>query len=172
MAPDITGLAPGTYTTDVTVTASGATGSPKTVPVTLTVDPVTPPSLSVSPASLSFSGTQGGASPVAKTLTVSNTGGGTMSWTASDDVLWLSVAPTSGTNGGTITVTPTTAGLSAGTYTATVTVTADGAGGSPKAIPVTLTVDPPPPPALAVSPSSLTFSATLGGANPAAQTSP
>ena len=90
-----------------------------------------------------------------------------MSWTASDDVLWLSVAPTSGTNGGTITVTPTTAGLSAGTYTATVTVTADGASGSPKTVPVMLTVDPPPPPALAVSPSSLTFNATVGGSNPA-----
>ena len=35
-------------------TASGATGSPKTIPVTLTVDPPTPPALSVTPASLAF----------------------------------------------------------------------------------------------------------------------
>jgi hypothetical protein len=169
VTPDITGLAPGTYTANITVSAAGAGGSPATIPVTLTVAQATPPALSVSPTSLAFSGTQGGASPAAKTLTVSNTGGGTLSWTASDDVLWLSVSPASGTNNGTITVTPTTAGLSAGTYTATVTVDAGSASGSPKTIPVTLTVDPPAPPALSVSPASLTFSGTVGGSNPAAQ---
>jgi Concanavalin A-like lectin/glucanases superfamily/Fibronectin type III domain/Viral BACON domain len=170
VTPSTSGLAPGTYTTDVTVTAAGAGGSPKTIPVTLTVDAATPPSLSVTPASLSFSATQGGASPAAKTLSVSNAGGGTMSWTVSDDASWLAVSPSSGTDGGTVTVTPSTAGLSAGTYTATVTVTAAGAGGSPKTIPVTLTVDPPQPPGLAVSPTSLAFTATQGGANPAAKT--
>jgi hypothetical protein len=169
VTPDISGLAAGTYTTDVTVSAAGATGSPKTIPVTLTVDPMTPPALSVTPASLSFSATQGGTSPAAKTLSVANTGSGTMGWTASDDVLWLSVSPGSGTNAGTVTVTPTIAGLTAGTYTGNVTITALGADNSPKTIPVTLTVDPPPPPALAVSPSSLTFNATVGGSNPAAQ---
>ena len=43
------------------------------------------------------------------------------------------------------------------------TVTASGATGSPRAIPVTFTVDPPPqPPVLAVSSSTLAFSATAG----------
>jgi hypothetical protein len=169
VTPSLTGLAAGTYTTNVTVTAAGATGSPKTIPVTLVVDAVTPPALSVTPASLSFSATQGGTSPAGKTLSVSNTGGGTLGWTAEDDVLWLSVSPGSGTNGGTVTVTPTIAGLSAGTYTANVTIAALGADNSPKTIPVTLTVDPPPPPALAVSPASLTFSAQQAGPNPASQ---
>jgi hypothetical protein len=154
----------------VTVTASGANGSPANVPVTFTVDPPpSPPSLAVTPSSLTFSATQGGASPAAKTLTVSNAGGGTLNWTASDDVLWLDESPTSGTNGGTVTVTPNTSGLSAGTYTATVTIDGGAVSGSPKTIAVTLTVAPPPPPTLAVSPSSLTFSATQGGSNPAAQ---
>jgi hypothetical protein len=130
---------------------------------------VSPPTLSVSPSSLSFSATAGGSSPAAKTLTVSNTGGGSMDWTASDDASWMTVSPASGTNGGTVTVTPNIAGLSAGTYNGTVTVTAAGADGSPKALAVTLTVDPPPPPALSVSPSNLSFSGTVGGANPAAQ---
>ena len=76
VTPSITGLAAGTYTADVTVTAAGVAGSPKTIPVTLTVDPPTPPALSVTPATLSFSATAGGASPAAKTLAVSNTGGG------------------------------------------------------------------------------------------------
>src|SRR5439155_1532046 len=100
---------------------------------------VSPPALSVSPTSLAFSGPAGGSSPAAKTLAVSNTGGGSMDWTASDGAAWLSVSPTSGTNAGTITVTPSTTGLAAGTYTTDVTVTASGATGSPKTIPVTLT---------------------------------
>jgi hypothetical protein len=168
--PSITGLAAGTYTTDVTVTATGAGGSPKTIPVTLTVDPATPPTLTVTPSSLSFTATQGGSSPAAKTLSVSNTGGGSMDWTASETASWLSVSPASGTNAGTITVTPSITGLAAGTYTTDVTVTADGATGSPKTIAVTLTVDPPVPPALSVSPTTLAFTATQGGANPAAKT--
>ena len=170
VTPSIAGLAAGTYTTDVTVTATGAGGSPKTIPVTLTVDPVVPPVLAVTPASLSFGATQGGANPAAKTLSVSNTGGGSMDWTASESASWLSLSPSSGTNAGTVTVTPSIAGLAAGTYTTDVTVTAAGATGSPKAIAVTLTVDPPTPPALSVTPASLSFGATQGGANPAAKT--
>ena len=80
-----------------------------------------------------------------------------MDWTASDGAAWLSVSPTSGTNAGTITVTPSITGLAAGTYTTDVTVTASGATGSPKTIPVTFTVDPPTPPALSVTPASLAF---------------
>jgi hypothetical protein len=170
VTPSITGLAAGTYTTDVTVTATGAGGSPKTIPVTFTVDPATPPTLTVSPTSLSFTATQGGSNPAAKTLSVSNTGGGSMDWTATDGAAWLSLSPTSGTNAGTITVTPSISGLAAGTYTTDITVTASGATGSPKTIPVTLTVDPPTPPALSVTPTSLSFSATQGGSDPAAKT--
>ena len=73
--------------------------------------------------------TAGGSSPAAKTLTVSNAGGGTMNWTASESASWLSLSPTSGTNDGTITATPSITGLAAGTYTTDVTVTATGAGG-------------------------------------------
>jgi glucose/arabinose dehydrogenase len=129
--------------------------------------PGQPPALGVSPASLSFSATAGAANPAAKTLSVSNTGGGTLSFTASDDAAWLSVTPTSGTAPRDLSVAVNTTGLSAGTYNGTVTVTASGASGSPKQIPVTLTVSPAPPgPALSVTPSSLAFSGTAGGANP------
>jgi hypothetical protein len=167
----IGGLGAGTYTADVTVTAPGATGSPKTIPVTLTLDsPPTPPVLSTSPASLAFTATEGGTSPAAKTISVSNTGGGTLSWSASDDAGWLALAPANGTQNGTITVTPSTSGLTAGTYTGEVTVTATGVSGSPKVISVTLTVDPPPPPALAVTPATASFVATQGAASPAAKT--
>jgi hypothetical protein len=166
VTPDTTGLAAGTYTANVTISAAGATGSPRVVTVSLTVaPPVSAPGLGVAPGSLAFTGTQGGADPAAKTLDVSNTGGGTLSWTVADDAPWLDVTPASGTNAGTITVSPSISGLSAGTRTATVTITAAGATGSPKAIPVTLTIDPPPlPPTLVVAPATLAFSATQGAA--------
>ena len=63
MTPAITGLAAGTYTTDVTVTAAGVTGSPKTIPVTLTVDPPARRRCPCRPPSLSFSGDRGRAEP-------------------------------------------------------------------------------------------------------------
>lgn len=106
----------------------------------------TSPSLSVSPATLSFSGTAGGSDPLAQTLTVSNTGTGTLSWTVSDDAAWLSSTPTSGeSNNATITATVSLTGLAAGTYNATVTVSAAGASNSPKIVPVSLVVTAPTP---------------------------
>jgi dUTPase len=143
-------------------------GSPKTVDVTLVVDPPAP-ALAVTPASLSFNATAGGANPASQNLSVSNSGGGTLNWTATDNQTWLSVAPASGTGAGTPAVSVNTAGLAAGTYTGTVTVTATGASGSPKTVAVTLNVAPATP-VLAVTPAALTFNATAGGANPAAQT--
>ena len=58
---DTTGLAAGSYSATVTVTSSGTSGSPKQIPVTLTV--AAAPALSVTPASLSFSATAGGREP-------------------------------------------------------------------------------------------------------------
>ena len=68
-----------------------------------------------------------------------------MDWTASESATWLSVSPASGTNAGTVTVTPSIAGLAVGTYTTDVTFTAPGATGSPKTVTVTLTVGPQAP---------------------------
>ncbi|MDO8470324.1 MAG: BACON domain-containing protein [bacterium] len=97
------------------------------------------PTLAVSPASLSFSATAGGA-PLSQTITISNNGGGTMGWTVSDDRSWLSFSPTSGTNNGTVTVS--VAPQLAGTYTGTITVSAPTATPNSKTVGVTLTVSP------------------------------
>ena len=143
VTPTIAGLAANTYTGHVSVSASGAQGSPATVTVTLTVAAPAPPVLAVTPTTLSFSATQGGSDPAAKTLSLSNTGGGMLSYSASADVPWLSVAPASGNAPATITVTPTIAGLAANTYTGHVSVSASGAQGSPATATVTLTVAAP-----------------------------
>ena len=138
--------------------------------MTRPVGPQAPARLGVSPASLSFSGAQGGPQPAAKTLSVANEGGGSLSFSASDDAPWLTVTPGSGSAPQTLNVQASTAGLAQGTYNATVTVTSAGTAGSPASIPVTLTVGAPAPPALAVTPASLSFAATAGGSAPAAKT--
>ena len=112
--------------------------------VSVTTGNTTIPKLAVSPSSLSFTATAGGANPAAKTLSVSNAAGGTLSWTASDNQTWLSVSPASGSvaaiSTGSTAVSVSTAGLAAGTYSGTITFTASGATGSPVTVPVTLTV--------------------------------
>ena len=130
--------------------------------------PVVPPIIGTSPTSISFVATQGGTNPASQTLTISNTGGGTLSWTASDDASWLTLSPASGTGNTAVTLTVTTGSLTAGNYSATVAMNAVGA--SSVTVPVTVTVATAPvPPAIGASPTSLSFAATQGGANPAPQ---
>jgi glucose/arabinose dehydrogenase/PKD repeat protein len=147
--------------------------------------PPAPAVLSVSPSSLSFSATEGEGSPAAKTLTVSNSGGGTLDFTASADAPWLSTTPASGTAPQAVTVAADTSGLTAGTYTGHVTIDGGSISGSPETIAVTLTVTgptptptptetptetpTPSPPVLVVTPGSLSFAATEGGPAPASQ---
>ncbi|HEV7494519.1 beta strand repeat-containing protein [Baekduia sp.] len=144
----ISGLSAGTYDGTVTITAAGATGSPTTVAVHLVVSAPTPPALGVTPTTLSFSATTGGADPASKTTAISNTGGGTLSFTTSTGSAgWLAATPASGTAPATVTVSPHISGLAAGTYDGTVTITAAGATGSPATVAVHLVVtDPTPPP--------------------------
>ncbi len=140
------GLAAGTYHATITVSDPAAANSPQTIPVTLTVTAAAP-TISRSPAALTPSCTAGN-NAAAQTFTIANSGGGTLNYSITDNVSWLSCSPTSGTSTGevdTINVTYTTSGLSAGTYDATITITASGATNSPQTIAVTLTVQPVAP---------------------------
>jgi hypothetical protein len=170
---NISGLSAGTYNGTITVTgAAPATGSPQTTAVTLVVA-APPPALVRSPATMTFNAVQGGSNPANQTLQISNGGGGTLSWSVSDDAAWLSLSPTSGTSTGetdNVTVSVNISGLSAGTYNGTITVTgAAPATGSPQTTAVTLVVAVPAP-ALVRSPATMTFNAVQGGSNPANQT--
>lgn len=131
--------------------------------------PVVPPVIGASPTSLSFATTQGGANPPAQTLSISNTGGGSFSWSAGKNATWLTLSPISGTGNGAVTLTVTTGSLTAGSYSGAVTVNAPGA--SSVTVPVTFTVATVPiPPSIGASPTNLSFVATQGGGNPAPQT--
>ena len=161
-------MAAGNYTGSISLTAPGATTVMIPVSFAVTAAPV-PPAIGVSPTSLSFTAQQGGGNPAAQTLTISNTGGGTLTWTASEGLSWLSVSPASGTGNGTITVSATTGSMAAGNYTGSISLTAPGA--TTVMIPVSFAVTAAPvPPAIGVSPTSLSFTAQQGGSNPAART--
>lgn len=161
-------LTAGSYNALITLSAPGATSVTVPVALTVTTAPVAP-AIGVSPISLSFTAQQGGTNPATQALAISNTGGGTLTWTASDDAAWLSVSPASGTGNGPATVTAILGTLATGTYNGLITLSATGA--SPVSVPVSLTVTAAPvPPAIGASPTSLTFAATQGSANPANQT--
>lgn len=100
------------------------------------------PTIGVSPSSMSFSATAGGSNPASQALNISNTGGGTLNWTASSNQPWLSIAPTSGTAPSSPNVSVNIAGLVAGTYNGAISVSAAGATNTPVSVPITLTVNP------------------------------
>jgi hypothetical protein len=126
------------------------------------------PVIAVAPSSLQFAYTVGGTVPVAQSIQVTNSGGGTLNWSATTSASWLSVATASGTAPSTLSVLVSPAGLGAGTYTGSVQITAAGASNSPVSVTVTLTVAPAAA-VLAVSPQALTFNYTVGGSVPATQ---
>ncbi|MGH6691509.1 MAG: BACON domain-containing protein, partial [Gammaproteobacteria bacterium] len=126
---DVTNLAPGTYQGTVTIEAPLASPPMQTVAVRLTVEAALPPKLAVEPSSLSFETLAGGEAP-AKTLRISNAGGGNFNWTARAETTsggnWLSVSPASGSvSAGTSAQVRVAAGstaLAAGVYSGTVVV--------------------------------------------------
>jgi uncharacterized protein (TIGR03437 family) len=173
VAASANGLAPGTYSTAITLTSTGALDSPITVPVTLTVTAAT---MTVTPASLTFNQTLGGAAPAAKTLSVATSSTDiAFNTTVSMDngTAWLSATPTSATatsaTPAAITVSVNGTNLAAGTYTGKVTITSTSpfTSGSPISIPVTFVVAPG---TLSVTPAALTFNQVQGGQAPASQT--
>jgi len=172
---NLAGVLPGTYTGTITISSGSAdvTNSPQTVSVTLTVASVTPV-IGVTVSSLSFAA-DAGTNPLAQSFTVNNTGSGSLSWTAAATTAsggnWLSITPASGSAGTSVQVTVSSAALAIGAYNGTITITSSSLGISNPTvtIPVSLLVRSSTP-LMAVTPASLSFSATPGGAAPPAQT--
>ncbi|MGI8772939.1 MAG: BACON domain-containing protein [Acidobacteriaceae bacterium] len=138
----VSALATGSYTGHITVTAAGASQSPQTVTVNLTVTAPPPPSpvLSLSTNTLNFSEVQGGTVPPGQSVSITNTGTGTLSFAAQSDATWLTVTPLNGTAPASVAVG--VSALTAGSYTGHITVTASGALQSPQTVTVSLIVSP------------------------------
>jgi hypothetical protein len=86
-----------------------------------------------------FVGILGDDEPQPQTLSISNSGVGTINWTVATDQSWLSCTPSVGTDAGQVSVSIDTAGLTPGKYTGNITVSAPGAQDSPQTAAVTFT---------------------------------
>ena len=130
-----------TVTSDQTVTikATSVADTSKSASATVTVK-APMPRLAVTPTSLTFAAQQGGGNPTPSVLSISNTGGGTLTYSAAADAAWLTLSPASGTAPRALQVTPSIVGLVPGTYTARITITASGAANSPVTVLVSLTI--------------------------------
>ena len=141
------GLINGTYT--VTPSESGFSFTPPSQMVVVNGASVpgvnftasgTTPVLSVSPQTLSFTAALGGSNPAPSSISVTNSGTGTLNYTAGSDSSWLGVSPVSGTAPQSLQATVSITGLAAGNYTGHITIAASGAQGSPVIVTVTLLV--------------------------------
>jgi uncharacterized protein (TIGR03437 family) len=130
----------GTYTVLFSgASASGfTTSSPTSRQVTVTPVQAPTPVLSVNPSTLSFTVVAGQTS-AAQGVVISNTGGGTLQWSAVASADWLAVTPASGTDAGVVNVTANAVPLAAGTYNGSVAILANSSN-APLTIPATLTV--------------------------------
>lgn len=169
---DIGGLGEGTYSGTLSITDANAGNSPQIVAVTLTISKQAPPEISVNPTSLTFSAKEG-ANPSSQIIKIRNSGGGTLTYSVSDNAAWLTASPTSGSSSGeenSHSVSVDTSGLTEGSYSAAITITDANASNSPQTVNVSLNITKEQPPEIWVSATSLTFSATEGGSNPSSQT--
>lgn len=136
------GLTPGTYTGTVAVTAANASNSPQNVTVTLTIlENPGAPKISLNRTALNY-GAYEGVVTGAQNILISNTGTGTLDWSASVNANWLSCSPTSGTDSGVVTVSINAdrSGLAIGTYSGLVSISDPNADNSPQTVTVTLTI--------------------------------
>ena len=168
------GLKAGSY--NALVTFTDQQGLKVALQVTLLVRPAGATAcLNTSQQSLTFSAVQGLASPATQQVTLTNCGT-SGSWTATahtdDGAHWLNVSPASGQlnakASSAVSVAVASSALAQGIYTGQVTVKA---GSGIAVVNVTLNVQPSPksPSCMSVAPQALTFSATQGQGNPAAQ---
>jgi uncharacterized protein (TIGR03437 family) len=160
------GLAAGTYSGSVTITAAGVGGSPVTIPVTLTV--ATDPVLQASPAAVNFQFQAGGTNPPPQMVVISNFGPSLALGVSVSSAPWLTATPASGASPTAILLSVDPGTLSPGTYNANVQVTGTGATNSPLTIPVTLQITNTA--VLRVSRSNVTIFGQPGGSSALSQT--
>ena len=141
--------------------------------VTVVLSVMAPGDVVVSPPTLSFSST--GQNPAPQTITLQNSGGSPLDWSATtatvDGANWLLPALSGGHleagQAESVSIAINVAGLRPQSYQGTISLTY-GTNGLVKQVPVALTVSVPPAPAITLNQGMLNFT-TLAGANPAPQ---
>ena len=102
------------------------------------------PQLSRTPPSINF-GTMGQGQTDSSAFYITNSGGGTLSWSVSESLSWISKSPSSGTTTSetdTIQVNINTAGLSGGLHSGTISISSNG-GSSTVSVSVAIDTTPP-----------------------------
>lgn len=123
---DPAGRSVGPHSADLLLTAAGADNSPLPVPVTFQVDPA-PAAIAVSPRTLSFEHTVGTDPPAGQAISISNAGGGSLSWSAVVQGDWVHLSQSAGSAPSTVTVTPVVQDLGAGFHAGSIRISAPGA---------------------------------------------
>ena len=160
-------LSRGQYQGVITVAAPDAVDSPQTSSVSLTY--IEKPRIGLSAPSLTFTADEG-INPEPQTLTITNTGEGSLSWSAVDDEGWLSLSPSTGSLGPgqsqSLVVSVSPGALPGGAYEATLTFSDPNSSNSPQSVVVGLTVVPRP--RIGLDPGGLFFT-TLENEDPESQ---
>jgi Viral BACON domain len=169
---DRSNLAPQSYTGHISFTQQDSKQPALALTVTMGVNPASA-NLVISNAAFTFAGDTVN-NPVTQAITIQNTGGQGLNWTATVSTAnggnWVALSSNSGYLAAgavsNMTVSAVSAGLSIGTYQGTITFSYAGASATP--VTVTLNVNPPPVAKVAISPGGLSFHAIMGQ-NPRAQ---
>jgi hypothetical protein len=167
-----TNLVPKSYTGHISFAQQGSKNQALVLTVTMGVNPASA-NLVLSNAAFTFTGDPV-TNPVAQVITIQNTGGQGLNWTASVSTTsggnWLVLSSSGGYLAAgavsTMTVSAISAGLSAGSYQGAITFSYVGATATP--VMVALNVNPPPEAKVAISTGGLSFHAIMGQ-NPRAQ---
>jgi len=137
--PNTGSLAEGSYLDSIRVQSTEATNSPVFVYIDMQIAPP-PPEIGYDVSSFFFNAVVGEANPADKFLNISNTGGQVLNWNVSNTESWLTLAPTSGTDAGMVTLSVDITGLTFNDYEDTIVITDPNASNNPVKIPVFLSV--------------------------------
>jgi len=172
---NFTGLAPGTYTAQVTVTAFNVSPSSLTIPVTLIVQSVPQPQLILGQTHFAYGLAQGSA-PFEGQVLLTNPGGGVLSFTTAVtgcSCVTLSTASGSTASGqatagapAAVAFTVNPVGLPPATYNSQIVITPSV--GQPVAVPITIAVNSLTQ-SIVLNQTGLLFGAVAQGAAPPAQ---
>jgi hypothetical protein len=161
-------LATGDYSGAITVSDPTGSADPQNASIDLIVAPAAV--IDLGRTALNFDVLEG-SNPASQTFSITNGGGLTLNWVATEQRTWMEVQPVLGSlaPGASVTVTVTvlSEGLDANTYTGNITIEDENASNSPQTVAVSLTVAPVP--IIQLDPGTLDFT-TDEGQEPADQT--
>ncbi|MDW8111180.1 MAG: S8 family serine peptidase [Candidatus Bipolaricaulota bacterium] len=166
LQPDLAQLKEGRYEAQVKISSERALGSPMTVRVLLTITAA--PVIATDLTRVELRARVGGPAPEAVRFQIRNAGGGTLNWTATATVPWITLNPTRGTAPSTVTLTVDVTKLQVGTNEGAVEITSPDAPNSPFRLPVVVRLEGAAA-SIGLFPTELRFVAVAKGPNPAPQ---